>query len=103
MANDDAKPAGGANKLVIRNIGLLLSGDLRQPILDANIVVAVDGKITAVGKRGGGGVAGAPTTVGAERTKPAAGLIDSHGHPGAGGWGPRQNQLRWIGRYLHAG
>ena len=40
-------------RLVIRNIGLLLSGDLEQPILDADTVVAVDGKITAVGKQKG--------------------------------------------------
>ena len=37
-------------KLVVRNIGLLLSGDLAQPILDADTIVAVDGRITAVGK-----------------------------------------------------
>ena len=28
-------------KLVVRNIGLLLSGDSKQPILDADTVVAV--------------------------------------------------------------
>ena len=38
------------SRLVIRNIGLLLSGDLQKPILDADTIVAVDGKITAVGK-----------------------------------------------------
>ena len=37
-------------KLVIRNIGLLLSGDLAKPILEADTVVAVDGLITAVGR-----------------------------------------------------
>ena len=40
----------GAGKLVIRNIGLLLSGDLENPILDADTLIAVDGKITAIGK-----------------------------------------------------
>src|SRR5215475_11495512 len=38
------------HRLVIRNIGLLLSGDLDQPILDADSVVAVDGRIVALGK-----------------------------------------------------
>ena len=37
-------------KLVVRNIGLLLSGDLAQPILDADTIVAVDGRIAAIGK-----------------------------------------------------
>jgi len=37
-------------RLVIRNIGLLLSGDLERPILDADTVLAVAGKISAIGK-----------------------------------------------------
>ena len=37
-------------KLVVKNIGLLLSGDLEHPILDADCIVAVDGRIKAVGK-----------------------------------------------------
>src|SRR5215475_4145556 len=38
------------HRLVIRNIGLLLSGDLDQPILDADTVVSTHGRIAAVGK-----------------------------------------------------
>ena len=34
-------------KLVIRNIGLLLSGDLQTPILGADTIVTVDGVITS--------------------------------------------------------
>ena len=44
-----AKPAT-STKLVIRNIGLLLSGDLDRPILDADTVVAIDGVIQVVGR-----------------------------------------------------
>ena len=49
MAVDSTVAAKG--KLVIKNIGLLLSGDIDRPILDADTVVAVDGVITAVGKQ----------------------------------------------------
>ncbi len=31
------------------------------------------------------------------------GLIDSHVHPVAGDWTPRQNQIGWIDSYLHGG
>ena len=31
------------------------------------------------------------------------GLIDSHVHPVAGDWTPRQNQINWIDSYLHGG
>jgi hypothetical protein len=43
--------AGGkSGKVVITNIGLLLSGDIDRPILDADTIVVNDGLITAVGK-----------------------------------------------------
>ena len=36
-----------SKKLVIRNIGLLLSGKMEEPIYDGDCLVAIDGKITA--------------------------------------------------------
>ena len=117
MANEPAKTGSaktgadkpGADKtktqsrLLIRNIGLLLSGDLRQPILDADTVVAVDGKITAVGKEKDVDGEGATLVIDARGTTLAPGLIDSHVHPVAGDWTPRQNQIGWIDSYLHGG
>ena len=91
------------NKLVIRNIGLLLSGDLDHPILDADTVVAIDGVIHAVGKEKDIDTAGATTTIDAKGTALAPGLIDSHVHPVCGDWTPRQNQLGWIDSCLHGG
>jgi enamidase len=103
MAQEEAKAAGGAAKLVIRNIGLLLSGDLLQPILDGDTVVAVGGKIAAVGKLSDLDVAGASMTIDAKGCAVAPGLIDSHVHPVAGDWTPRQNQIGWIDSCLHGG
>ena len=37
-------------KLVISNIGLILSGNLANPILSGDCIVAVDGRITAIGR-----------------------------------------------------
>jgi enamidase len=92
-----------AKRLVIRNIGLLLSGDLRKPILDADTVVAVDGKIAAVGRQKDFDLSGAAVTIDAKGTAMMPGLIDSHVHPVAGDWTPRQNQIGWIDSYLHGG
>ena len=39
MAHGEAVKSANPNKLVIRNIGLLLSGDLQHTILDADTVV----------------------------------------------------------------
>ena len=103
MAQEKTANAKGTSKLVVRNVGLMLSGDLGNPILDADTVVAVDGKIAAIGKEKDVDTAGADTTIDAKRTALAPGLIDSHVHPVAGDWTPRQNQLGWIDSYLHGG
>jgi len=50
MAHDATTTSTGPQKLVIRNIGLLLTGALEEPIRAADTIVAVDGKITAVGR-----------------------------------------------------
>src|SRR6478672_5484106 len=102
MAHDEAA-SKTQSRLLVRNIGLLLSGNLEQPILDADTVVAVDGKITAVGKEKDVDVEGATLTIDAKGTTLAPGLIDSHVHPVAGDWTPRQNQIGWIDSYLHGG
>jgi enamidase len=102
MAHDELAKKTPA-RLLIRNIGLLLSGDLEQPILGADTVVAVDGKITAVGKEKDIDSDGATLIIDAKGTALAPGLIDSHVHPVAGDWTPRQNQIGWIDSYLHGG
>ena len=103
MAHEEPGKSAPPTKLVIRNIGLLLSGDLDQPILDADTVVAVGDRISAVGKEKDVDTSGATVTVDAKGVALAPGLIDSHVHPVCGDWTPRQNQLGWIDSYLHGG
>ena len=100
----EAQTAGAAaGKLVIRNIGLLLSGDLARPILDADTIIAIDGRIAAIGKAKDVDAEGASTVIDAKGTALAPGLIDSHVHPVFGDWTPRQSQLNWIDSFLHGG
>jgi enamidase len=100
-----AEAAGGPFKgqLVVRNIGLLLSGDLAQPILDADTIVAVDGRIAAIGKAKDVDTGAANMVVDAKGGAVAPGLIDSHCHPVFGDWTPRQNQLGWIESCVNGG
>ena len=101
---DAASPKSAeSHRLVIRNIGLLLSGDLERPILDADTVVAVDGRIVSVGREKDVDIGNAATVIDARGTALSPGLIDSHVHPVAGDWTPRQNQLGWIDSYMHGG
>jgi enamidase len=90
-------------KLVIRNIGLMLSGDLKRPILDADTIVAVDGIITELGKESDCDIERPTRLIDAKGTTVSPGLIDSHVHPVFGDWTPRQSQLGWIESFLHGG
>src|SRR5881398_1529971 len=103
MTEAASPKSAGPHRLVIRNIGLLFSGNLEQPILDADTVLATDGKITAIGKEKDVDGEGATLVIDAKGTTLAPGLIDSHVHPVAGDWTPRQNQLGWIDSYMHGG
>ena len=95
--------AGPKGKLVVRNIGLLLSGDIARPILDADTIVAIDGVIKQVGRQKDCDTAQADTLIDAKSVTLAPGLIDSHVHPVFGDWTPRQNQLGWIDSTLNGG
>ena len=101
MADTATNSASG--KVIIKNIGLLLSGDIDRPILDADTIVINDGLITAVGKEADCDTAQADVTIDARRTCVAPGLIDSHVHPVFGDWTPRQNQLGWIDSTMNGG
>jgi len=103
MAHEEAEKSGAGATVVIRNIGLLLSGDLAKPILDADTIVVRGGKITAIGKEKEVDTAGATSVIDANGCAVAPGLIDSHVHPVAGDWTPRQNQMGWIDSCLHGG
>jgi enamidase len=98
LGTDDPK-----GKLVIRNIGLTLSGDLQKPVLDADTIVAVDGLIVAVGKEKDCDTGNADRVVDAKGSALSPGLIDSHVHPVFGDWTPRQSQLGWIDSFLNGG
>jgi enamidase len=92
-----------SGKVVIKNVGLMLSGDLENPVLDADTVVVDDGKIVAVGRYKECDTEGARTVIDCRGTAVAPGLIDSHVHPVAGDWTPRQSQLNWIDSSLNGG
>ena len=98
-----AGPETQVGKLAIVNIGLLLSGALENPILDADTIIAENGRITAVGKRTDCDIGDVRVTIDAHRCAVSPGLIDSHVHPVFGDWTPRQGQFGWIDSCLNGG
>jgi enamidase len=103
MAQEEPKGPSGPRKLVIRNIGMVLSGLIERPILDADMIIAENGRISAIGVASKLDASGATTTIDAMGSPVAPGLIDSHCHPVFGDWTPRQNQLGWIEMGVNGG
>ena len=99
----DAVAGEKSGKVVIRNVGLMLSGDIDRPILEADTVVVVDGVIVAVGREADCDLSAAATVIDARGTCLCPGLIDSHVHPVFGDWTPRQGQLGWIDSTMNGG
>ena len=92
-----------AGRLAIRNIGLLLSGDIDRPVLDADALLVEDGFIRAVGKASAIEFGSVDREIDAQGCVVTPGLIDNHVHTVAGDWTPRQNQIGWIESTLHGG
>ena len=103
MADAAPQTFDATHKLVIRNIGLMLSGKIEMPILDADCLIAVGGKITGWGREKDMDIDGADTLIDANGCALCPGLIDSHVHPVVGDYTPRQQQLHWIDSTLHGG
>ena len=87
-------------KTLIRNIGVLVSGDIRRPLLDADSLVLRDGVIEAVGR---GLDEDADLVVDARGTTVMPGLIDSHVHPVFGDFTPRQRTVDFIDSAMNGG
>jgi enamidase len=87
-------------KTLVRNVGVLVSGDLQRPVLDADSLVLRDGVIEAIGR---GLDEDADTVVDARGTTVMPGLIDSHVHPVFGDFTPRQRTVDFLDSALHGG
>ncbi len=91
------------SKLVIRNIGILLSGKLGQPRLEGDCIIAIDGRIHQIGYANEMDIETHDTCVDAKGVALSPGLIDSHVHPVIGDYTPRQQQINWIDSCLNGG
>ncbi|KIX11969.1 amidohydrolase family protein [Dethiosulfatarculus sandiegensis] len=87
--------------VLIKNVGLLLSGDYEKPILDADSILIQDGKIKETGK--GLSAPADAKVIDAAGAAVAPGLIDSHCHVVLGDFSPRQRMLDFMDSSLHGG
>ncbi|NLL64340.1 MAG: amidohydrolase family protein [Clostridiaceae bacterium] len=68
-------------KVLFKNLGTVVSGDIKNPILDADVIYTEDGVIKYVGKEKAELEDQANTIVDCKGLDVAPGLIDAHGHP----------------------
>ncbi|PLX41952.1 MAG: Enamidase, partial [Deltaproteobacteria bacterium] len=85
----------------IINIGLMLSGDIAAPLIDADALLVEDGVIKAVGKAAEN--SDADKVIDACGSALTPGLMDSHCHPVLGDYTPRQNQVGFLESAVHGG
>jgi enamidase len=95
--------ANGPDRLVIRNLGLVLTGDLARPIADADTILVEGGGIARVGREPDMDLSGPMRVIDAKGSAIMPGMIDNHSHPVIGDWTPRQNQVGWIDSTLNGG
>src|SRR5713226_10375600 len=83
--------------ILIKNIGALVTGDLKNPVRRADSIYVEDGLIRAIGN---GLSERADIIIDAHGITAIPGLIDSHSHPTFGEFTPAQNSLSWITNYI---
>jgi enamidase len=88
-------------KLMIKNIGTLVSGEISNPVLDADTLLIEGGLIQGIGKEKSLDTGGVEQVVDVQGMTVTPGLIDSHCHPVLGDFTPRQKMLDFIESSLH--
>jgi enamidase len=89
--------------LIIKNAGLIVSGDLEEQVRSGDTIVIRDGHIAAIGDENSVDLNGVDRQIDANGAAVIPGLIDSHVHPAIGDFTPRQRTLDFIQSYLHGG
>ncbi|MBW1971523.1 MAG: amidohydrolase family protein [Deltaproteobacteria bacterium] len=87
----------------IKNIGIMVSGDVKNPLLKADALLIKDGKIAKWGNNVEIPDSEAEKIIDAGGMALTPGLIDSHCHVVLMDYTPRQNQIGFLASELHGG
>jgi enamidase len=90
-------------KTAIVNLGTILTGDWREPVVAGDSIVMSDGKIAQVGTASASQVAQCDVVIDADGAIAIPGLIDSHVHITFGDYTPRQRTVGFLESYIHGG
>jgi enamidase len=90
-------------KIVIVNLGQIVSGDWRNPFVSGNTIAIEGDRISSVGTAAAAVVNNADVVIDAGGMTAIPGLIDSHVHVTFGDYTPRQRTVGYLESYLHGG
>src|ERR1700759_5293158 len=90
-------------KIAITNLGEIVSGQWRDPVVKGDSILTEDGKIVSVGAATATAVESADVVIDADGMTAIPGLIDSHVHITFGDYTPRQRTIGYLESYLHGG
>jgi enamidase len=91
------------SNLVLKNIGTIVSGDIKNPIIKGDCIFIEDGRISSVGAFETLTLKDADMVIDCNGTTVTPGLIDSHCHSILGDYTSRQNQSGFLESELHGG
>jgi enamidase len=90
-------------RVAITNIGTIVSGDWRAPLVPGDTIITQDAKIASVGTASASAVEGCDVVIDAGGATAIPGLIDSHVHVTFGDYTPRQQTVGYLESYVHGG
>lgn len=91
------------SKVLIQNIGKIVSGKLTSPFCSGDAILVEKGRIAKIGTEADLAAERVDQKVDAQGTVLIPGLIDSHAHPVLGDYTPRQKMVDFIDSYVHGG
>ena len=90
-------------RTAIVNIGVIVTGDWRNPITNGDTIVMDDGKIESVGTASSKVVSNCDVIIDADGSTAIPGFIDSQVHNTFGDYTPRQKTVGFLESYIHGG
>ena len=90
-------------KTAIVNLGVILTGDWREPLAAGDSIVMDEGKIVHVGTAAASQIAKCDVVIDADGAVAIPGLINSHVHITFGDYTPRQQTVGFLESYVHGG
>ena len=90
-------------KTAIVNLGVILTGDWREPRAPGDSIVMDEGRIVHVGTAAASQIAACDVVIDADGATAIPGLIDSHVHITFGDYTPRQRMVGFLESYVHGG